>query len=91
MTESEKRLLCKELNVAIPPDKLEYLNFLFPFELLYRDIQNLEVTDQEKQLLKPRVKDSALSSFNSYNKNSAPLNLTREEFALLNHCQRMTV
>ena len=54
---------------------------LLPFELLYHDIQNLDVTDQKKQLLKARIKDSALSSFNSYNKNNAPLNLTKEEFS----------
>ena len=36
-----------------------------------------------KQLFKARRKDSALSSVNSYSKNSAPLNLTNEEFASL--------
>ena len=39
-------------------------------------MQNLEVTDQKKQLLKARSKESVLSSFNSYNKNSVPFNLT---------------
>ena len=38
LTESEKSLLCKGLNFAIPPDKLEYADFLLPFELLYRHI-----------------------------------------------------
>ena len=83
LTESEKSLLWKGLNFAIPPDKLEYSDFLLPFELLYRHIQNLDVTDQKKQLLKARIKDSALSPFSSYNKNSAALNLTKEEFASL--------
>ena len=45
LTESEKRLLSKGLNFTIPPDKLEYSDFLLPFELLYREIQNLDVTD----------------------------------------------
>ena len=79
----KKSLLYKGLNFAIPPDRLEYVDILLPFELLYRNIQNLDVTDQKKQLLKGRIKDSALSSFISYNKNSAPLNLTKEEFASL--------
>ena len=84
LRESEKSLLYKGLNFAIPPDKLEYSDFLLPFELLYRDIQNLDVTDQKKQLLKARIKDSALSSFSSYNNNnSAALHLTKEEFASL--------
>ena len=83
LKEREKGLLCKGLNFAIPPDKLEYSDFLLPFELLYREIQNLDVTDQKKQILKARIKDSALSSFNSYNKDSPTLNLAEEEFASL--------
>ena len=55
---------------------------LLPFELRYRDIQNLDVTEQKKQLLKAIIKDIALS-FNSHNKGSATLNLTKEEFASL--------
>ena len=62
--------------------KLEYSDFLLRFELLYRDIQNVDVTDQKKQFLRVRIKDT-FSSFNSYNKNSGPLNLTIEEFASL--------
>ena len=62
LTECEKSLHCKELNFAIPPDKLKYFNFLLPFELFSRDIQNLDVTGQKKQLLKARIKDRALIS-----------------------------
>ena len=58
LKESEKSLLCKGLNFAIPPDKLEYSDFLILFELLYWDIKNLDITDQNKQLLKARIKDS---------------------------------
>ena len=61
LTESEKSLLCKGLNFVIPPGKLEYSDLLLPLELLYRDIQNLEVTDQKKQILEARIKDSALA------------------------------
>ena len=64
----KKVYFAKGVNFAIPPEKLEYSDLLLPFELLYRDIQNLDVTDQKKQLLKTRIKDSALSSFNSCNK-----------------------
>ena len=49
---------------------------LLPFELRYRDIQNLDVTEQKKQLLKAIIKNIALS-FNSHNKGSATLNLTK--------------
>ena len=91
LTESEKSLLCKGLNFAIPPNKLQYSDFLLPFELLYRDIQNLDVTDQKNQVLKATVKDSAVSSFSSYNKNSAALNLIKDEFASLKSLSKMTV
>ena len=42
-TESEKSLLCKGLNFATPSKTLEYAGYLLPFELLYRDIYNLDI------------------------------------------------
>ena len=83
LTESEKSLLCKGLNFPIPPKTLEYADYLLPFELLYRDIHNLDSTNEKKEVLKTRIKDCAFSSLNSYNENSPPLNLTPEEFAAL--------
>ena len=74
LTESEKSLLCKGLNFAIPSKTLEYVDYLLPFELLCRNT---------KEVLKTRIKDCAFSSFNSCNENGAPLNLTTEEFAVL--------
>ena len=78
LTESEKSLLCKGLNFAIPPKTLEYADYLPPFELLYRDIHNVDITNEKKEVLKTRIKYCAFSSFNSYNENSAPLNLTQK-------------
>ena len=43
----------------------------------------IDAKDQKKQLLKARIKDNALSLFILYNKISASLNLTKEEFSLL--------
>ena len=81
LTEREKSLLSKGLHFAIPPKTLEYADYLLPFELLYRDIYNLDITNEKKEVLKTRIKGCAFSSFNSYNKHRAPLNLTPEEFA----------
>ena len=72
-------LLWRGQNVAIPLDKLNYSDFLLPFKLFH--LENLYVTDQKKQLLKARMKDIVLSSFNSYSKNSTPLNLTKENLS----------
>ena len=40
LTDSDKSLLIKGLNFAIPPKKIEYSKFLLPFELLFRDIKS---------------------------------------------------
>ena len=79
LTDSEKSLLCKGLNFIIPPKTLEYVDYLPAFQLLYCDIHNLDITNEKKEVLKTRIQDCAFSSFN--NENSAPLNLTPEEFA----------
>ena len=46
LTESEKSLLCKGLNFATPPKAPEYSDYLLPFELRYRDIHNLDITNE---------------------------------------------
>ena len=56
LTKSEKQLLCNGLNFAIPPDKLEYSDFLLPFELKDSDLP-MEKTN----FLKAKIKDCALS------------------------------
>ena len=43
----------------------------------------IDAKDQKKQLLKAKIKDNALSLFILYNKISASLNLTKEDFSLL--------
>ena len=47
VTEIGKNLLCKGLNFAIPPKTLEYANYLLPFELRYRDMHNLGITNEK--------------------------------------------
>ena len=39
LTDSDKSLLIKGLNFAIPPKKIEYSKFILPFELLFHDIK----------------------------------------------------
>ena len=70
----KKSLLFKGLNFTIPPKILEYTDYLLPFELLYHDIHNLDITNENKEVLKTRTKDCAFSSFNSYDENCATLN-----------------
>ena len=71
------------VRVRISLFQLEHCWFLLSFELLYRDIRNLDISNEKKEVLKTRITDCAFSLFNSYNENEALLNLTPEEFTEL--------
>ena len=47
LSEAEKSLLWKGLNFSIPPKKLDHADYLFNFELFYRDICNRQVLSTE--------------------------------------------
>ena len=83
LSKSEKSLLCKGLNFAIPPDKLEYSDYLLPFELLYRDIKDLDLPKELTNFLKAKIKDCALSSFKLYNEKGAVSSLNKDEISAL--------
>ena len=59
-------------------NKLEYSDYLLPFELLYRDIKDLDLPNEESNFLKAKIKDSALSSFKLYNEKGAVSRLNRD-------------
>ena len=84
-TESDKSLLCKELNFAIAPKNIEYADCLLPFELLFRDIKSDIHSSTDFELIKTRLKDIALSSYQKYNSNISPSNLSKEEFEAFNN------
>ena len=44
LSESEKSVLSKGLEFAIPPNKLEYADLMLPFELLFRDIKSTDLS-----------------------------------------------
>ena len=83
LSKSEKRLLCKGANFAIPPDNFEYSHYLVPFELLYRGIKDLDLSNEKTNFSKVKIKDFALSSFKLYNEKGAVSILNKYEiFAL---------
>ena len=45
---NEKSLLSKGLNSAIPPNNINYADYMVPFELQYRDVDSLEVSNLDK-------------------------------------------
>ena len=63
---TEKSLLSKGLNFAIPPKNINYADFMLPFELLYRDVDSLEVSNLDKEFIKSRLRDSAFSSYRAH-------------------------
>ena len=65
---------------------MAFIKFLdFKGGLLFEGafIRSITVLLKRKKVLKTRIKDCAFSSFNPYDENGAPLNLTSEKFATL--------
>ena len=46
---NEKSILSKGLNFAIPPKNKNYADYMLPFELLYRKVDSLEVSNLDKE------------------------------------------
>ena len=82
LSDVEKSLLAKGLNFSIPPRKLNFADYMAPFESLCKDTKNCEVANQRLDLLKIDLKKIAYSSFNRYNF-LKELNLSRPEYDAL--------
>ena len=78
LSDHEKIVLSKGLSFAIPPKTIEYSEFLVPFEMLFRDINGLEVGNLNKECANSRLRDSAYTSFKQVSKVSQK-NLSKEE------------
>ena len=72
-----KSLLSKGLNFEIPPQNINYADCMLPFELLHRDVSNLD-----KEFIKSRLRDCAFSSYKDIGK-SFEKNLHNVEFDAL--------
>ena len=71
LSDTEKKLLVKGLNLCLPPKQLKYADYLVHFELFYRDIRNLEILSNEdldfvktktKETVKTRIKQGYRNS-----------------------------
>ena len=65
LSDLEKRLLRFEL--CITTNKLNYGDYMTPFELFYREIRKLPIEDHEIEKVKTEIKKDAYSSFDNYN------------------------
>ena len=82
LTEHEKSLLSRGLNFAIPPQNLNYADYLLPFELLFRDIDVLDIPSTDKDFIQGRLRDCAFTSYRDVGKN-IDRNLPKEEYFAL--------
>ena len=79
---TEKSLLSKGLNFAIPPKNINYADYMISFELLYWDVHSLEDSNLNKKFIKSRLRDSAFSSYKDTSK-TFEKNLPKAEFDAL--------
>ena len=68
LSQAEKKLLAKGLNLSIPPKKLNYADMLTPFELLYCEILKSEpaFTNGEKEPLEAALRNSAFDCLKTF-------------------------
>ena len=78
LSDIEKTVLAKGLNFALPPKKLNYADYLIPYELLFRDIKEFSVDDNILERVKVDMKKIYLSSFENF-KFKDELNIAPDE------------
>ena len=84
LTEHEKSLLNRGLNFAIPPKNVNYADYLLPFELLFRDIDLCEIPSYDKEFIRSRLRDCAITSFRDSDKINENNLSKKEHLALKN-------
>ena len=86
LTDDGKNVLCKGLNFSVKPGLIEYSEFLLPFELLFRDIKREGLCNKDMSVIKARLLDTALTSYQNFSRGQEPPeNLTSSEFKALKH------
>ena len=91
-SKSEKSLVCKCLNFAIPRYELEYSDYLLPFELFYRvTFNDLDLPNEKLIFLKAKIKDCASSSLKSYNGKGTVSNLNKDEIPFWKHYLKIMI
>ena len=66
LSDNEKSVLRKGLNFSVKPKSIEYSEIILPFELLFRDIIQENLCSEDLSLMKARLLDTALSSYESF-------------------------
>ena len=77
----------KGLKFAVIPNKLEYADFMLPFELLFHDIKSNDFSIYQAKAVKSKMLDTTFSFFDSFNKNKIS-NLSKEELKALHNLHK---
>ena len=84
LTEHEKSLLSRGLDFAIPPKNVNYADYLLPFELLFRYIDLCEIPSYDKEFIRSRFRDCAITCFQDSGKINENTLSKKEHLALKN-------
>ncbi len=81
----EKKVLSRGLKFSIRPDKLDYCEFLTPFEKLARSLKNRPIANDgiNFDFVKTQLKGIALSAYYGYDSSQFPLNISKAELSAL--------
>ena len=89
LSDFEKSVLCKDLNFLVKPKSIEYSEFLLPFELLFWDVKQENLCSEDLSLMKARLLDITLSSYESFSSDQGPSDdLPASEFKALRHLSK---
>ena len=83
LTEEEKSVLSKGLQFALAPKRLEYADYMLPFELLFRDIKTNDLTTSQRSSIKSKLLDTAFTSYNFFKRKRPVSNLSEAELSAL--------
>lgn len=83
LTELEKSVLSKGLQLALPPKKLEYADYMLLFESLLRDIDTNDLTTPQSSSRKSKLLDTAFTSSNFFERKRPVSNLSEAELNAL--------
>ena len=90
LNDIEKKALSRGLKFCLRPEKLDYCNFLTPFEKLSRNLKSKPIVNQHLnfEFVKARLKSLALSAYYGYDSLQLPLNISKAEISALDNLSK---
>ena len=77
--------MCKGFDFSVKTGLIESSKLLLPFELLFRDIKLEDLCNEDMSLIKARLLDTALTSYQNFSSDRDPTeNLLSSEFKHFN-------